>query len=251
MSAAGPAANSSDAATRRVLVLDFDGTICLGDGLIWAYADGVLPHLPGELAGSVSAALRAYLEGGAGDYADGYSALAELAAPHVAGTVLDDAYAHSRFALEDLAIAIHAPDGLAELLDELGTTVHRVVVTNAPSTGLDSALTRLGLATRIDEVVASAAKPAGSREVLTRLLAGAPPARLMSVGDIWRNDIAPALEIGAVTAFVDRLGRDNRPAHARGSTIQQLYPAVRHWATAPEAFEAAHSPERTAVPSDS
>jgi FMN phosphatase YigB (HAD superfamily) len=219
--------------------------------LVWAYADGVLEHLAADLAGDVSSALSAYLDGdpGAGDYADGYVALAELAGPHVTGTVLDDAYARSRRALENVDVEISAPDGLAELLAAL-TDVHRVVVTNAPATGLDTALQRLGLSSLIDEIVPSGDKPAGSRDVLTRLLAGAAPAQLMSVGDIWRNDIAPALELGAATAFIDRLERDGRQAHVRGTTIQQLYPAIREWAAAPPEFIARHQPDRPAVSSE-
>lgn len=233
---------------RRILVLDFDGTVCLGDGLIWSYAHGVLEHVEGKVAQDLSAALHAYLDGqaDAGDYADGYDALADLARPYVPVSVLDQAYARSRHALEDTDVEIHAPDGLAELLDDLTPGVHRVVVTNAPDTGLSTALHRLGLDGRIDEVVASAGKPAGSRDVLARLLGGAAPAALMSVGDMWRNDIAPALEIGAATAFVDRLGRDPRPAHVRARRIAQLYPAIREWAAAPAAFTAAHQPETVA-----
>lgn len=233
--------------------MDFDGTICLGDGPIWAYADGVLAHLPADQANGITAALRAYLDGdpAAGDHVDGYSALAALAGPHVAAPVLDDAYTRSRRALEDARIDIHAPDGLADLLDELAGRVRRVVVTNAPDTGLDVALERLGLAERIDEVVASAAKPEGAPAVLTRLLAGAAPRELMSVGDIWRNDIAPALDAGCATAFVDRSGRDDRPAHVRARTIQPLYPAIREWANAPAEFAASHLIDLPAVPSDS
>ena len=225
----------------RILVLDFDGTICLGDGLVWAYAEGVLEHLAGDLAHRISSALRAYLDGdpASGDYADGYGALAELARPHVDGAVLDDAYARSRLALEDLDVEIQAPEGLAALLDEL-SDVHRVVVTNAPSTGLDTALRRLGLRGRIDEVIPSAGKPARGREVLTTLLDGTPAAHLMSVGDIWDNDIAPALELGSATAFIDRLARDSRPAHVRARTISALYPAIREWALRPEVFLTEH-----------
>jgi FMN phosphatase YigB (HAD superfamily) len=246
------ATSTPDTSARRVLVLDFDGTVCLGEGPVWAYANGVLDHLPADVAATVGAGLRAYLDGGpgAGDYTDGYGALAELAAPHVASTVLADAYTRSRFTLETGTAEIHAPDGLAELLVELDG-VHRVVVTNAPSTGLDTALTRIGLSGLIDEVVASAGKPANSRVVLARLLAGAAPAQLMSVGDIWSNDIAPALDLGAATAFIDRLGRDARSAHVRAARIQQLYPAIRAWAAAPAAFAAAHEPEFQAAPSDS
>lgn len=236
---------------RRILVLDFDGTICLGDGLVWAYAEGVLEHLAGDLAHRISSALSAYLDGDptSGDYADGYGALAELARPHVDGSVLDDAYARSRLALEDLDVEIQAPDGLAELLDEL-SDVHRVVVTNAPDTGLDTALRRLGLRERIDEVIPSAGKPRRGREVLTQLLDGTPAPRLMSVGDIWDNDIAPALELGCATAFIDRLARDARPAHVRARTIAALYPAIRDWARQPENFVSEHDAELHQVPTE-
>ncbi|MGH8962032.1 MAG: HAD family hydrolase [Jatrophihabitantaceae bacterium] len=233
---------------RAVLVLDFDGTVCLGDGPVWAYADAVLPHLAPAIGREVSGALVAYLSGhehpnGHLDaYPDGYSAIAALAGPHVAPDLLSDAYANSRLALEDADVDIHAPDGLADLLDAIGRTVRRVVVTNAPSTGLDTALKRLGLAAQIDEVVSSAGKPPNSAAVLGTLLDGAPAATLMSVGDFWLNDIEPALELGCATAFIDRSGRDLRPAHVRGRTIDELYPAVEAWARAPQAFLDSHSP---------
>jgi hypothetical protein len=69
-----------------VLVLDFDGTICLGDGPVRAYADAILPHLDERLARQLTDGLLAYLEDhpGAGTYAGGYGAIAALAGPHVA-----------------------------------------------------------------------------------------------------------------------------------------------------------------------
>ena len=85
--------------------------------------------------------------------------------------------------------------------------------------------------------------------MLGKLLGGADPATLMSVGDIWVNDIAPALELGCATAFIDRSGRDLRPAHARGRTMQDLYPAIEAWARSPRDFAVATAPASTR-PSD-
>jgi len=229
---------------RGVLVLDFDGTVCLGDGPVWAYADAILPHLDERLARHVTDGLLAYLEDhpGAGTYADGYGAIAALAGPHVPAQLLEAAYAASRTALAEGGLDIHAPEGLVELLGRLRPGVRAVVVTNAPSTGLAEALDALGLAGSVDEVIPSAGKPAGSAAVLGTLLAGADPVTLMSVGDIWVNDIQPALQLGCATAFIDRGGHDLRPAHARGRTIQDLYPALEAWARSPRDFADATAP---------
>jgi len=234
----------AESTARGILVLDFDGTVCLGDGPVWAYADAILPHLDERLARHVTDGLLAYLEDhpGAGTYADGYGAIAALAGPHVPAEVLDGAYAASREALAGGDLDIHAPEGLVDLLGRLRPHVRAVVVTNAPSTGLGEALHALGLAGSVDEVIPSAGKPAGSAEVLGKLLAGAHPGTLLSVGDIWVNDIQPALELGCATAFIDRSGRDLRPAHARGRTIQDLYPALEAWSRAPRDFAVATAP---------
>ena len=221
-----------------MLVLDFDGTICLGDGPVWAYADAITPYLDQRLARQVSDGLLAYLEGHAtaATYADGYSAIAALAGPHVPASALKAAYGSSRDALADGRLDIHAPDGLADLLDRIAPAVRIVVVTNAPSTGLDTALAKIGLTAHVDQVIPSAGKPAGSQQTFTGLLAGAAPAHLMSVGDIWVNDIEPALAIGAATAFVDRSGRDDRPAHAKATDITELYAAIEKWSSDPVSF---------------
>src|SRR6185312_323865 len=128
------ASEGTAAAGDRVLVLDFDGTVCLGDGPVWAYADAILQHLDERLAQQVSDGLLAYLEDhpGAGTYVDGYGAIAALAGPHVPAGVLQEAYAASRLALAEGRLDIHAPAGLVELLDRLRPSVRAVVMTNAP-----------------------------------------------------------------------------------------------------------------------
>ena len=62
--------------------------------------------------------------------------------------------------------------------------------------------------------------------VLDRLLAEAslPPDRLLSVGDVWRNDLEPAAAIGAATAFVDRFGRGEGSPTFRARTLEALLP---------------------------
>lgn len=237
-----------------VLVLDFDGTICLGDGPIWAYADGIVPNLLPDDARRLTDGLAQYLAGQAppGRYADGYSAVVRLAGPAVPPTVLDGAYHASREALAAGKVQVHAPDGLADFLTELAGSASRVLLTNSPDIGLDLLLERLGLASVIDKVIPSAGKPEGFGSVLPTLLDGAPPAHLMSVGDYWLNDIAAPLAAGCATAFVDISGADPRPAHAKAASLPELYPAIRSWAVDPDHFTATRAPAasdgRSAVP---
>lgn len=233
------------------LVLDFDGTVCLGDGPIWAYAERVLAQLRPTDADRLREALAGYLDRpwSRPDYPDGYIALAALAGPSVPPAVLQDAYLDSRHALADPDLDIYPPDGLADLLDELTGRVRPVVLTNSPPTGLDAAIGRLGLSGRVERVIHSAGKPDRAAELLADLLDGASPSSLCSVGDLWSNDIAPALELGCVTALIDRTGAETRPAHARGRRIQELYPAIREWAADPEIFADRHDPNRPAIPS--
>jgi FMN phosphatase YigB (HAD superfamily) len=233
------------------LVLDFDGTVCLGDGPVWAYADRVLRELPASVRSAVRDALAGYLSRPwtCPEYADGYVALAALTDGQIAPAVRHQAYLASRQALSDPDADIHSPDGLAELLDELAGSVRTVVLTNAPATGLDAALHRLGLTGRIDTVLHSAGKPEHAPGLLADLLADAPASHLCSVGDLWANDIAPALQLGCVTALIDRTGAESRPAHIRGGRIEDLYPGIRQWALEPETFAARHDPHRRPIPS--
>lgn len=230
-----------------VLVLDFDGTVCLGDGPIWAYADALLPRLDREHARRVTAGLTDFLAGRTepGDFSDGYSAVVRLAGPDVSSATLSQAYLASRESLARGAVDVHSPDGLADLLADLAGSVRRVLLTNAPDIGMPMLLERLGLVEVIDEVITSAGKPDGFVTLLPRLLDGADPARLLSVGDVWINDIARPLAAGCATAYVDRTGQDPRPAHARATSLPGLYPAIRAWAADPAAFAEQYRPTGT------
>jgi FMN phosphatase YigB (HAD superfamily) len=241
-----PAADLDEPASDLpVLVLDFDGTVCLGDGPIWAYADALLPSLDAEHARQVSEGLTDFLAGNTdpGDFSDGYSAVVRLAGPGVARATLDAAYVASRKALSAGEVDVHSPDGLPRLLADLGSTVRRVLLTNAPDIGMSMLLDRLGLVDVIDEVITSAGKPDGFDTLLPQLLDGSDPARLLSVGDMWVNDISRPLQIGCATGYVDRTGADPRPAHARATTLPGLYPAIRGWAADPHAFVEQYRPD--------
>lgn len=230
------------APVRPLLVLDFDGTVCLGDAPVWCYADEVLRQIDDEPAARITTALRSYLDDGVGGYPDGYRAVAELVGPLVPAETLQKAYLASRDALARKALDIAAPAGLPQFLTSLTGRARRVLVTNAPATGIAESLDVLGLAGEIDEIHTDAGKPAGFAALLPTLLAGADPATLLSVGDFWANDIAPPLAAGCATAFVTRSPAGAQPAHLRAPHLPDLYPAISAWVTDPATLPQLRTP---------
>jgi len=229
---------------RPVLVLDLDGTVCLGDDPVREYARLVEAGAP-HAAGLVDALEEFLRDPDARPdlrvAQDGYQAV-QLLGDGLDPGVLDEAYHRSRAGLHADLRGLHAPVGLGRLLDELD--VHAVLVTNAPGDGLPAVLDHLGLGDRLDEVRTDAGKPSRMRRALADLLdgqgIGATPGHLMSVGDIWRNDLAPALELGCATAYVDTYGRRQGPAHVWARTLPELYPSLRAWAADPAEFGRSH-----------
>lgn len=207
--------------TRPILIFDFDGTIALGDGPVRAYARAVASEL-GEPAGFDQALDRAIADGGS---LDGYDAVRRAAETFGASPeMLGRAYAAGRVLLAGPDAPIEAPAGLAALLAEVDA--ERVLVTNAPGVRIPEALEALGLTGLFDRIVTAAGKPDGLAAILDEY---GVDARLISIGDIWHNDLAPADARGHATALV---GGD-APAGVRptlhAADTAALIPALRAW----------------------
>lgn len=223
----------------RVLLLDFDGTVCVGDGPVLRYAEEVDAYLGVGLRDHVVDFLAGRAPGGAAQ--DAYQLVQQTAAGH--GLAVDRvgrAYLASRDALIAGELDVAAPPGLAVLLADLRPQVHVVVLTNAPQRGLRELLGRLGLADVVDEAVGDAGKPARMGAFVDRELAAFgiadQPWRLLSVGDLWVNDLAAPAARGCATAYIDRLDLRQGPADARATTFEGLYADVRHWSVDAHAF---------------
>ncbi|WP_434081066.1 HAD family hydrolase [Sanguibacter sp. Z1732] len=232
-----PASPRSDAAAapspRPVLVLDFDGTVCVGEAPVLGYAEQVAGRLPPSAGERVRTGIREFLAGSRAlpDCEDGYPAVVALSGQDLSQEDLSAAYLASRAELD--VDATHPPNGLTQLLDELRAAgVAAVLVTNAPLVGVDVWLARHELAERLDAVVPDAGKPTRMRAVLSGILTefGAAPAHLASVGDVWRNDIEPAMALGAVGMYLDRFGTGLGPASRTETTFEAMYPHIRRWA---------------------
>lgn len=222
-----------------LLVLDFDGTVCIGDGPVWSYAEAALAEalilgtITGAEAERVRGALRDFLAGDAvGDWFDGYTAVDAMLSGHLSAEQRQRAYRASRDALADGRVSVSAPDGLADLLERIGGWVERVVVTNAPENGVRQMLQRAGLAPFIDRIVAEARKPAGWPAILPDLVGDRPVIRCMAVGDIWENDLAAPHDRGFRTALIDRFGHIAGLPDFRSIDFAGLFDDIAAWAGA-------------------
>ncbi|EPR75739.1 hypothetical protein ADILRU_1909 [Leifsonia rubra CMS 76R] len=214
------------------IIFDFDGTVAIGAGPVLAYARQVANGL-GSAGATLTEAVsegvrraeqRGYFPEGV---LDGYGLVHELGV--LAGAtpeILDRAYHRSRTLLSTAHAPISPPAGLAAVLEQLATTNRVVLVTNAPDTHLQTALDVLGLHQHFDAVYSSAAKPAGLRQRAAAWLA---EGRMLSVGDIWENDLAPVAELGGQTALVGIPSSDAHPDFA-SPTLPGLYPDILSWA---------------------
>jgi FMN phosphatase YigB (HAD superfamily) len=219
--------------SQPILLLDFDGTVCVGDEPVRryaAYAAAALDDpalLLGELDHYLSDSPHVRLE------LDGYQLVqavgTRLGIDHAA---LDSAFHRSRADLMAPGFPLRTPAGLADFLRSLRSDVRIVLATNSPATSMDVVLKRLGVADYLHEVIVSAGKPGNMGAIVDQLLATStnPPNRLLSVGDIWTNDLQAPLERGCTVAYIDRFGHDEGPAHLRARTFDALYPAITTWA---------------------
>lgn len=227
--------------TEGILLVDLDGTLYTGDAPIRCYATE-LATLTGD--STLVGAVEEYLSGRSPiAAADGWEAVRMLAGG-VPGRLADAAFLRVRYGMADGTVPVTVSAPLVRLIGELRARYVPVLATNSPRDGLLALLDRLGVTGLFAEVVFSARKPDGLVPLATRLLrsigAAAAPWRLLSIGDHWTNDIAPALRVGAIGGYVDRFGRRSGPAQLTGPVVDDLLPGIRCWAADPASFDAAH-----------
>lgn len=226
--------------TGRVLLFDFDGTISLGDGPVIRYAECVADSLPEDqrplfLAG-VAAQSTSRSGTAAGSPIDGYDAVRRTATRFsIADDALGRAYRDSRRDLAGPRAPIEAVPGLAEFLREMRVQALLVLATNSPETRIPEALQALGLDDTFDDVITSVGKPAGLDSVLEKLRAGAPARslRLLSIGDVWVNDLEPAHLGGFQSALIGSQAPLDATPTFRAERLDELFPVIAAWLSAP------------------
>lgn len=238
-----------------LLLLDFDGTVAVGHGPVHAYARAAAASLAPAAAAVFRAEAAAAIEAASGPATsgallplDGYDLVRVLAEKHGVGPLaLSAAYLVSRHALGTDQAPVQAPQGLAAVLAELRTEATVVLATNAPDIRLTPTLAALGLSGLLDLVLTEVGKPAGMADALDRLGVAGPdgPVRVLSIGDVWANDLAPVAARGHATALISR----RPPPEARPTwtvpELPALYPALRGWVRGGGRTDLPHLPHAT------
>lgn len=218
-----------------ILLFDYDGTVRLGSEHASHYARLVAAHLePGDERAFLDAHA-AFLAGrpttaSTFDAYDADNAVRRLAGEFgVAEAHRHDAYIETRELMAEGKFEIRTPEGFREFVWGLPRSVEVALVTNAPGASLAPALERLELDGLFDHVIGDAGKPEGLDAIIDELLEERPPSSLLSIGDIPRNDLAPAVERGCATAYIDHYGRPWPRATASGASLEELYPFIHRW----------------------
>ncbi|TAM80211.1 MAG: HAD family hydrolase [Chloroflexota bacterium] len=236
-----PQAHPSGRHPRGLLVLDFDGTLWRGNEPLQAYAAAVAQALPSPDQPIYLSRVNAFLAGerwstpaGADLPEDGWAAVARFAADYGA-TAADcqGPFAETRARIAAGAFHLEVPAGLPEFLVWAKAWCTVVLASNSPAGSVLPVLDRLGLTARFDDVACEAHKPTG----LTTLgpawtkRFGVEPARVMSIGDHYPNDIAPAHAAGWSTTYVTPWRAVAGPCSVVGTTVEEVLPSLRAWVT--------------------
>ncbi|PQM75125.1 HAD family hydrolase [Corynebacterium sp. J010B-136] len=183
------------------IIFDFDGTVTLGNGPVRAYAQAIQTELladPAAFAKQVEAAL-ADIDDLQSPYRDGYHAVADLAIAQGIDTAeLSRAYLKSRQLLGTEKAPVEMPSQLPALLKAIAPHAWVVLATNAPAEGIEKLLDRWKVGEFFDQISFNTNKPAG----LSSLIEELDSQRILAIGDIAENDLAPAAELGAHTLLV-------------------------------------------------
>lgn len=292
----------------KLLLLDFDGTLCLGDDPVLAYAgqvDRLLAEegLPGLDDGGIRGVVRrAFAEdrllvpeirfdesghprgvdsepvrrpeqrdpGGAGrahpvswPLQDGYQLVQLLAVQSgLTDAQTGQAFREARRVLVDQGLdrsEVHAPDGVHDFLRQVRERAVVVLVTNSPADAFQPWLEHLGLERAFDTVINDAAKPFGmpaaleaarqavlqtgqqaAHETAQRDAEAASPAQppvsertVLSVGDIWGNDLEHVAARGGSTILIDRFGTGLGSPGRRVRDFAAAAGAIAAWADLP------------------
>lgn len=211
----------------RLLILDFDGTLCLGDGPVTAFARQVERAASARRA-TLTAPLERFLAGEPGTEfegcADGYTAVGLWARTQgLEQQAISAAFLLSRAEVDAGDVEVVAAEGAVDRLAAMSDW-HRVLVTNAPLGSTLTLTARLGLTHVLDAIIGDAAKPGGLESLLVpgARLGAERFSRIVSIGDIWVNDLAPVHAIGGETGLIERHPQPQATPTRRAGDVVQL-----------------------------
>lgn len=121
----------------------------------------------------------------------------------------DEAFLAVRELMADPAFPINGHPGLRQLLEQAHERHRLVLLTNSPEPDSKAILRKLNLLDAFDHIGYRSNKPKGLATYLDQL--SGPLDDLLSVGDNFFNDVAPAIERGAQAIYIDPYGEIEVP----------------------------------------
>ncbi len=229
-------AGGAKRAVRSAILWDFDGTVYRAPDACRRYAEEISLSLPPGKRTAYIEQVERYLQGeGDLEAADGWEAALKAAHGKDDPARRQEAFRKARDYLQSGPCPVEVPAGLRETLERLRPSCRQLLLSNTPAYGVFGLLGRLGVADLFDEVVCEAGKPGSlpARLAATGRVFDLPASALLSVGDHFPNDIAPALGAGVAAAYIDPFGAGPvGRATFQAKSLEQLLPCIESWALA-------------------
>lgn len=220
--------------TACAIVWDLDGTLYRGKEPLDSYAGALAGCLPDASADTFRGYAEALLTRpqSVAPYRDLWNALThashELGLPYERANA---AFLDVRRAILRGEIPIDVPAGTVSLVRDLDRLhVPMVVVTNSDGTTARALLRTMGFACLARRLRADAMKPDGFGPAVHTLFGDFPQGAILSVGDNYANDIAPALKAGMSAVHVTTPGAYTGPAHLTVSRLEDALAWIEDWA---------------------
>jgi FMN phosphatase YigB (HAD superfamily) len=215
-----------------LILFDFDGTLYRGDAPFRYYAQVLARHMAPADSDRYLSLVEAHLQGVTGIVAgDNWEAVVGLAEPYLADEALwQGAFLETRVFMHGDDCELEVPEVLRTFLQDSHGKVTLACASNSPPEAAIPLMKRLGIYDYFDHVAPSANKPDGLLPYAQDLWGGdLVPERTLSVGDNYKNDIAPALEAGCATAHISPHGYFPGASTAHGHTMEDVMPYIRSW----------------------
>lgn len=220
---------------KPLILFDLDGTLYRGDDPFRYYAGVVSRKMSSKDERAYREAVEAHLSGLEGIVeGDNWEAVVMLARGYLGDDpVLKEAFHEVRDFMLSPVCRLEVPAGLRAFLYEWQERAEFVCVSNSQQNSAVPVLEKLGLLPAFEKVFAQARKPEGLTAIAETLLGdNGSGGEVLSVGDNYLNDIAPALQKGWATAHISPRGYFPGPSTYQGRTMEDVLPGIQHWLAA-------------------
>ena len=215
-----------------VLIFDVDGTLYRGDDPYRYCAPAICRNWTRDHRVRYLQNVDAYLGRSIRvSVEDPWEALVDLARTYDPNrSASQEIFLETRKFMVSDACPLEVPNGLRAFLKEVSGQVVLGCASNSPRDSTWALLRRLGLVDYFDLVVPEAKKPDGLMAAAEQIAGqSVTPGDTLSIGDNYRNDIAPAVRAGWDTAYIHAYGGERRPCTVQGQTVEELLPFLHRW----------------------